>query len=117
MPRPVLSPSRLDEDAAHGLGGGGEEVIPPVPMPLVTLADQPQVGFVNQGGRFQRLPRLLLGEALGSQSAQFIVDEWQQLGRRMPVASLDVAQDASHVAHVGSVYHMKFMPVAASLGL
>jgi hypothetical protein len=37
----------LDEDAAHRLGGGGEEVAAAVPEGGVRRADQPEIGFVD----------------------------------------------------------------------
>ena len=45
----------VDEDAAHGLGGGREEVARRCVEPLV--ADQPQVGLVDQGRRLQGVAR------------------------------------------------------------
>src|SRR5439155_372660 len=36
----------LDQDAAHGLGGGGKEVGPAVPVLGLSAPDQPQVGLV-----------------------------------------------------------------------
>ena len=37
----LLAPGGLDEDAAHGLGGGGEEVAPILPGPSFAIVDQP----------------------------------------------------------------------------
>ena len=51
----------VDEDAAHGLGGGGEEVAAAVPVPRLLDVHQSQVRLVDQRGRLQRLARLLLG--------------------------------------------------------
>jgi hypothetical protein len=50
----------FDENAAHGLGGGREEVAATVPALLRLGADEPQIGLVDQGGRLKRLPLLLL---------------------------------------------------------
>src|SRR5262245_17604524 len=46
--RPALAAGGLDEDAAHGLGGGGEEVATAVPATVVAPPDQPKVGLMNQ---------------------------------------------------------------------
>ena len=40
---------------------------------------QPQVGLVDQGGGLQRLAGLLLGQLLGRQLAQLVVDQRQEL--------------------------------------
>ena len=53
------------------------------------IADQAQIGFVNKSGRLQRLPRLLLSQTLGSQQAQLIVYQREQLGRCVWIAGID----------------------------
>ena len=55
--QPALAAGVLDEDAAHGLGGGGEEVARGRPSPGRSAADQPQVRLVDQGGRLEGLAR------------------------------------------------------------
>ena len=49
----------LDEDAAHGLGGCGEEVAAVVPVVAAGSPDQPEVGFVDQSSRLKSVPRRL----------------------------------------------------------
>src|SRR5260370_1280187 len=44
----------VDEDAAHGLGRGGEEVAAAVPGAVRVRPAQPQVGLVDERGRVQR---------------------------------------------------------------
>ena len=56
----ALAAGVLDQDAAHGLGGGGEEVAA-VGEGLVRVGRQAQVGLVDQGGGVERLARLLAG--------------------------------------------------------
>ena len=60
-------------------------------------ADQPQVGLVDQGGGLERLAGLLLGQLLGRQLAQLVVDQRQELLGRLRVALLDGREDAGHV--------------------
>ena len=60
---------------------------------------QADVGFVDQGRGFERLPWLLLSELLGRQLAQLVVDQRQELFGRLRVALLDVQEDAGHVRH------------------
>src|SRR5207248_761279 len=77
----LLAAGPLDEYAAHRLGGGGEEVAAALPVraraPRLTpgRGRQAQVRFVDESGRLQRLPRPLLGELLGRQLPEFVVDE------------------------------------------
>src|SRR5262249_10730058 len=61
--------------------------------------DEPQVGFVDQGGGLERLPGRLLGHPLCGQLTQLLVDERQQLLGGVRVALLDGAQDARDLTH------------------
>ena len=66
---------------------------------LARVADQPQVGLVDQGGGLERLARLLLGQPLRRQLAQLVVDQRQQLLGGVRVALLD------GVEHLGDRVH------------
>jgi hypothetical protein len=81
MPVAALAAGVFDEDAAHGLGRGGEEVAPAVPLRRVRWSDQPQVGLVDQGGGLEGLARLLPGDPRRCELPKLVVDERQQLGR------------------------------------
>src|SRR5262249_28658241 len=95
----ALAAGALDEDAAHGLGGRGEEVAPALPLRGVFGAPPPQVRLVYQRGRLQGLAEPLLGPLLGGALAQLVVDQRQQLLRGGGVALLDGRQDVRHLAH------------------
>src|SRR5262249_17234241 len=62
-------------------------------------AHQPQVGLVQQRGRLQGLAGLFLGQLLGRESAQLVVDQRQELLRGRGVALLDGGQDARDLGH------------------
>ena len=62
-------------------------------------SDQPQVGLVDQGRGLERLAGLLLGQLLGRQLAQLVVDQRQELLGGVRVALLDGRQDAGDVVH------------------
>ena len=47
-----------------------------------STSDQPQVRLVDQGRGLERLARLLLGQLLGRQLAQLVVDQRQAVARR-----------------------------------
>ena len=59
----------IDENAAHGLGGGGEEVAAAVPVLRRFGAHQAQVGLVDQGGGLEGLAGRFLGHLPGRQPA------------------------------------------------
>ena len=54
---------------------------------------------MNQRRGLQGLPRGLLGQAVGGELAQLVVDERQELGRRLRVALLNGGQNARYLAH------------------
>ena len=96
---PLLAPRRLDQDAPHGLGRGGEEVAAAVPVLDLFDIHQPQVRLMHQGRGLKRLPRFLLGELLRRQFAQLVVDERQELLGGLRVALFDCRQNAGHITH------------------
>ena len=65
-----LAAGLVDQDAAHRLGRGGEEVAPAVPVLGLVHVDQPEIRLVDQGRGLERLAGLLLGQLLGGQAAQ-----------------------------------------------
>ena len=68
----------------------------PVGLPA---ADQPDVRLVDEGGRLEGLPGLLVGQPRGGQLPQLVVDEREQVGRGLRVAGLDGGQDLGDVGH------------------
>jgi hypothetical protein len=62
---PTLASSPFDQDVAHRLGRGGEEVSPTIPVLRLVLVDETDVGFVDQGRGLQGLTGLLLRQPLG----------------------------------------------------
>jgi hypothetical protein len=67
--------------------------------PLRTV--QAQVGLVDQGGRLQGLAGGLAGQLPRRQSAQFAVDQRQELAGRLRVTLFEVLEDVRHIAHAG----------------
>ena len=71
---------------------------------------QPQIGFVDQGRRLERLPRLLPGELLRRQLAQLVVDQRQQLLGGGRVALFNGRQDQGYIIHNQSAYAFGRLP-------
>jgi hypothetical protein len=55
-----FAPSVFDQDAAHGLGGGSEEVAAAVPIGPRRIAIKTEVRFVNECRWLERLSRRLV---------------------------------------------------------
>jgi pimeloyl-ACP methyl ester carboxylesterase len=91
-----LSP--LGQDPAHGLGSSGEEMSATFP-PLSLGGHESEVGLMDEFGGMEGLPRGLVRETAGRQTAQFLVDEGDQFLGRAPFAPLNRLEDDGGVAH------------------
>jgi hypothetical protein len=91
---PMLAAGVLDEDAAHGLGGGREEVAAVVSEDLLVGADQAQIGLIHQVGRGERLPVGFVG-----QPTEFVVNDRQELGGGVGVAGLRRIEETGNRRH------------------
>ena len=72
--RGTLATRRINEDMAHGLGGGSEEMSAPGESPWL-VPGQPQPGLVNQGGGLEGVTRSLPSHFLRGQFPQFLIDQ------------------------------------------
>jgi hypothetical protein len=95
--RRPLAAGVLDEDAAHGLGGGGEEM--PAAVEPLPVADQPEVRLVDQGRGLQGVVGGLACHPDGRQLPQLVVDEREELGGRVPVAGRGGVEEPGDVIH------------------
>jgi hypothetical protein len=97
----MLAARVLDEDAAHGLGRGCEEVIAAVPVRFLVAADQAQVSLMDQRSGIERLPGRLVSQLPRGQAAQVVVDQRQELRRSVRVTGRDGLQKLVDVRHLG----------------
>jgi hypothetical protein len=95
----LLAAGGLDEDAPHGLGGGREEVAAMVPPVAVGRADQPELRFVDQGGRLEGVAGRFGCQSGGGELAQLVVDEREELGDGVALPASHARQDTRHLAH------------------
>src|SRR5262249_57440371 len=71
-----LPPGVVHQDVTHGFGRCGEEVAAAVPVPF-QATHQAEISLVDQGGGLESLSGLLVGQFLGGQPAQLLVDQRQ----------------------------------------
>src|SRR5262245_54397838 len=85
-----LVPGMIYQNLTHGPGAYGEEMGPPFPIDLV-LANELEIGFMDQSRRLQGVVRGLPPKIGSRQGAQFIVNERHQTvgGRSVPRPGLD----------------------------
>lgn len=95
-----------------GLGRRGKEVPAAVPFLDAFRIHLSQIGFVDHGGRLERLARLLVRQSLCGQLAKFVVHERQEQLGGVPVALLDGGKYLSDVFH--SDYGLGSRPRTAS---
>ena len=69
MFEPFLAPGILHQDAANRLGRGGEEMAAMVPVLALWRPNEPEVSFVNESRRLQRVARRLVGQPSGGEAA------------------------------------------------
>jgi hypothetical protein len=66
---------------------------------LGVVANQSQVGFVNESRGVERLSGRFLGQFMGGQPPQLVVNQGKQLTGCLRVALLDGLQDSLGVGH------------------
>ena len=81
-----------------------EEVPAVGELTVPDLAYESQISLVNESGRVESVPGGFGGHSGGSQLAQFVVNEREQLGRGVSVASLGRFEELSDLGHVDRVY-------------
>lgn len=89
----------VDEDTAHGFGGGGEEVGAAVEVGVVG-ADEAEPGFVDESGGLEGVAGGFLGHFVSGDTAEFVVHERQEFGGG-DLATADRDQDAREIVHRG----------------
>jgi hypothetical protein len=57
------------------------------------LADESEVRFMHQRSGLERLARPRVGQSLGSQLAEFIINQRHQLCRGLRIAGVDLRED------------------------
>ena len=98
VPRSGLRAGSLNQEAAHGLGGGGKEVATIIPV-LRASPDQPQPGLVDQRGGLEGVSGRFVGHLVRGQSAEFFVDEREQFLSGLGFALLHAVEYARDIAH------------------
>ena len=94
----LSSSSSVDEDLSHRFGRDTEKMFAIIEA---SVADQFQIGLVNQCRGIQSLPWLLLGHPRCRQFAQFVVDQRQQLRGGLSVAAVCCFEKLGDVGHRG----------------
>src|SRR5581483_8256322 len=88
----------IDEDAAHGLGGGAKEMGAAIKLGR-GAAGEAEPGFVNKRGGLERLAGGFAGHFGGGQFAQFLVNEGQEGIGALGFATVDGLEQAGDFAH------------------
>jgi len=100
----LLAARLLDEDAAHGLRRGGEEMAAMFPFLLRVRIHQTDIRFMHKRRRFQCLTRRFPRQLGSRQTPQLLVDHRQQpLGSGLITAPNRV-KDLGDVGHDNLVY-------------
>src|SRR5262249_33193884 len=84
-----------------GLGCRSKKMAAAIPSLGHVRIHEPEVRFMHQCGRLERLAWLLLRESLCGELAQLVVDQRQELFGGMAVPLLNGREDACDLAHGG----------------
>jgi hypothetical protein len=97
--RPLTPTSRpLNQNPTHRLRRCRKKMPATVPR-LRSPSNQPQIGLVHQRRCLQRLAPLFLRHPISGQRTQLIVNERDELLRRLGVPGLDRVEYASYFFH------------------
>ena len=96
MTESMPMPRFVDQDAPHGLGGGGEKLGAAAPERLPVTA-QPQPRFVDERRGLQCLAGRLAGHPGRSEFSKLFVYHRQDSVRRPHIAALDPPQEQRHL--------------------
>ena len=94
----------VHHDAAHGLGGGGEEVLPALPSALV-VPGHLEPRFMDERRGLERVLTAFSGQAMRGQTPKILVDQRKKLRRRARIAGRGGLEDLGDVAHSGRMMH------------
>lgn len=72
----VVGAGVVDQDAAHDVGGDGDEVLAVVPLGV--FAGEAEVGFVDEGGGLEGVVGALAAHVGGGEAMEFGVDEGKE---------------------------------------
>lgn len=87
----------VDEDAAHGLGGDGEEVGAIFPVKRLP-AHELQVGLVDEGSGLKSVTGPLSAEVTGGEALQLRIDDIEQGRTGVEVTGAQIGEEASDLA-------------------
>ncbi len=94
--RPAARARHVDEDAAHDLRGGAEEMRAVLPLHVLPV-HQPQVGLVDERRRLQDVARPLAGHLARRQPVQLVLDHGRQGLERSRIAATPGDQELGNV--------------------
>jgi hypothetical protein len=94
----LLASGIINEDAPHGLRGGGEEVRAIIPGGLI-VTPQSQPRLVHQRSGLQGLPGIFARHFLRGKFAQLLINQGQEFIRRVLIALVNALKDDGEFAH------------------
>jgi hypothetical protein len=95
-----VSTCTLDQELPHRFRCSTEEM--PTVLPLVCQFSfhETNVGFVDESRGLQSMIFSFFRQFLGSEAAEFLIDQQQQFLRSGRIAVFDLAQQSRHIGHV-----------------
>jgi len=88
----------IDQNASHGLGGGGEKMRAVLPLGLI-VTTEPQPRFVDERSGLKGLTGSFMEHFCCGEFAQVIIDQGHELIGRQDIALRDTIQNDSDLVH------------------
>ena len=87
----------IDEDTSHDGSSDGKKMGTTLPVHVLKLR-QPEIGFMNQGGRLQSVARPLTAQVVPREPAKFFVYKRDQLGLGLRFSAAEWEQQLRNLA-------------------
>src|SRR5260370_27708303 len=92
----------FDQNPPHGLGGRAKEKRAVLPLRL-RVAAEPQPGFMDERGGLQCVARPFAGHQVGGETAEFAINQRQELFSGLRIALFNALEYASDAAHARQI--------------
>ena len=98
MPLCRFSARSFDQNAPHCFSSSAKEMGPACPL-LTLISYQPEPGLMDERGGLERVSGRLISHLMRRQTAQFVIDQRQQLIGCLGITLLSRFEYACNIAH------------------
>jgi hypothetical protein len=101
---PMFATCGIDQYAAHGLGGGSEELLMIRPAGFIGRSNQFEKSFMDESRRLKGVAGRLRGQAGGSKFAKLVVDERQKISGSLVIPGSRFIEESFEFSHISTEF-------------